>query len=134
MNPPINIPRSLGALFIGFLVLAALDTICTALFIKFSAVSLTAALTSQQTLALLAIKVFAGLSGGYVAATLAGSRRWQHAIVLALCILSVGVLGLIAMSAVPRSAYTTYALFLSPLSIVIGGWLRHLQSASKTNV
>lgn len=128
MNPPLNIPRSLGALFIGFLALASMDTICTALFLKVSAASLTSTPTTAQMLGLLTIKLLSGLSAGYLAAKLAGSRRWQHALVLAVIILSIGLLGLLAMAGVPRTAYTTYALLLSPLSILIGGCLRHRQA------
>lgn len=129
MNTPINFARSLGALFIGFLALAGIDTILTALTLKFFFAALTAPLTSNQTVGLLAIKVLSGLVAGYFTATLAGSRRWQHALILASIILSIGVLGLLVMNATPRSAYTNYALLLSPLSIVVGGWLRQRQAA-----
>ena len=129
MNTPINIARSLGALFIGFLALAGIDTILTALTLKFAFASLTAPMTINQTIGLLVVKVLSGLVAGYITATLAGARRWQHALILASIILSVGVLGLLMMTAAPRSAYTNYALLLSPLSIVVGGWLRHRKAA-----
>jgi hypothetical protein len=125
MNTPLNIARGLGAIFIGFLALAGIDTILTALTLKFFFASLTAPLTSNQTIGLLAVKALSGLVAGYITATLAGARRWQHALILAGIILSVGLLSLLVMRAAPRSAYTTYALLLSPLSIVVGGWLRH---------
>lgn len=125
MNSPLNIARGLGALFLGFLVLASLDTILTALTLKFFFASAVAApMTATQMVGLLAIKVLAGLLAGYLSATLAASHRWQHALVLAVLILCIGLLGLLALRGVPRSDYTTYALIVSPLSILIGGWLR----------
>lgn len=129
MNTPINFARSLGALFLGFLALAGIDTILTALTLKFFFAALTAPMTSKQMVGLLVVKVLSGLVAGYLTGTLAGSRRWQHALILASIILGVGVLGLLVMSAAPRSSYSTYALLLSPLSIVVGGWLRHRKAA-----
>lgn len=125
MNTPLNLARGLGAIFIGFLALAGIDTILTALSLKFFFASPMAEMTNNQTLGLLTVKALSGLLAGYLTATLAGARRWQHALMLAVIILSIGVLSLLVMAAAPRSAYTTYALLLSPLSIVVGGWLRH---------
>jgi hypothetical protein len=129
MNPPINFARSIGAVIIGFIVLAGTDTIITALVLKFFFGSLTAPLTINQTIGLLAVKVVSGLAAGYITATLAVTRRWQHALVLAGIVLTIGLVGLLLITAAPRSAYTNYALILSPLSIVLGGWLRHRKAA-----
>lgn len=129
MNPPLNFARSLAALFIGFFALAGIDSILTALALKFFFGATAASPTSPQIMGLLALKVVSGLVGGYLAAALAGSHRWQHALILAGVVLSFGLLGLVAMKNAPRSAFTTYALVLSPLSIVIGGWLRQRRAA-----
>lgn len=128
MNTPINFARSLAALFIGFFVLAGTDTILTALTLKFFFAAPAMTPPGEQPLSLLGIKIFSGLLGGYVAASLAGTRRWQHALLLAGIILSLGVMGLAAMKDAPRSAYTTYALIFSPLSVLVGGWLRSRKS------
>lgn len=128
MNTPINFARSLAALFIGFFVLAGVDTILTALTLKFFFATPATPTTGEQPLSLLGIKIFSGLIGGYVTASLAGTRRWQHALLLAGIILSLGMVGLAAMKDAPRSAYTIYALILSPLSVAVGGWLRSRQS------
>lgn len=126
MNQPLNLARSLGALFIGFFVLAGLTVILKAVTLRWLFPPEVTTITTGQTVALLAINAVAGLAAGYAAAALAGVRRWQHALVLAVLILGVGLLG--ARNA-PPSDFTTYTLLLSPLSIFIGGWLRHRKSA-----
>ncbi len=125
MNTPINFARSLAALFMGFFASAGVNTILTALLRKFLLPATMDALTATQTLCLLAATALSGLVGGYVAAALAGSRRWLHALLLAGIIMSAGLLFLWLARNVPRSAYSTYALIVLPLSIVVGGWLRH---------
>lgn len=125
MNTPINYVRGFGAVFVGFLAMAGLNMILIALLQKFLSLTTMDALTTTQTLCLLAATALSGFVGGFIAAALAGDRRWQHAVVLAGVILGIGVLGLLVQRDTPRSAYTVYALVLSPLSILAGGWLRH---------
>lgn len=124
MSTTLNIARGLGAVFLGFLVLAGIDTILTALTLKFFFAGMTTAPTSAQMTSLLAIKVVAGALAGYLTAALAASHRWQHALIFAALIFCVGLLGVLAMRGMPRSSYTTYVLIISPLSIIVGGWLR----------
>ena len=129
MNTPINYARGLGAIFLGFLALAGIDILLTAFVLKFLFASATTTITITETMGLLAIKVISGLVAGYIAAALAGGRRWQHALVFAVIILGLGLLRLQVMTEEQRSAFTTYALVLSPLCIAIGGWLRHRKAA-----
>lgn len=121
MSTPINYVRSFAALFIGFLVLMMIGTLGTALMIK--------VMSSPSANILLGVNLLSGLIAGYVAAALAGSRNLQHAFLLAGIILCVGLLALTAMKNAPRDDYSKYALFLSPVGIIIGGWLRHRKSA-----
>lgn len=120
MNTPLNFARSLAAIFLGFLVLMIVVTLSSALTMK--------VISSPSIGALLAINVFAGLIAGYVVASLAGTHRWQHAALLAGIILCVGLLALSVIQGVPRDDYSKYALVLSPLGVIAGGWLRHRKS------
>jgi hypothetical protein len=117
MNTPINFARSLAAIFLGFLVLMLVVTLSSALTMK--------VMSPPPSSMLLAINVLAGLIAGYVVASLAGTHRWQHASLLAGIILCVGLLALSVMPGAPRDDYSKYALVLSPLGVIAGGWLRH---------
>lgn len=127
MKQPINYLRSFGAIFISFFIMAIIDTMSASILRKLAPDQVTSP-TMNQTLGVLALRVFSGFVAGYLTATLAGSRRWQHALILGVAIIAIGMFALLSARGMAIPEYSYYMPFASAAGIIIGGLLCHLKA------
>lgn len=139
MKSNIDYGKSIGAIVGGFFVrtgLGAIGTVIAAkLLIPSSPADQMPTITTSYLSLMLIINIGTSIIGGYVTAAIAGVYRLHHAIVFAAIIFALSVLFLM----LPAGAFPGSELFpswypltsgvISPICIVIGGWLRHRKAA-----
>lgn len=107
--------------------MAIIDTMSASILRKLSPEQMTAP-TMRQAVGVLAMRVFSGFIAGYLTATLAGSRRWQHALILSVAIIAIGMFALLSARGMDIPSYSYYMPFASAAGIIIGGLLCHLKA------
>ena len=139
MSNEIDYGRSIGAVVAGYFVMTGLGAITTMIAAKlFSSpvpVGQIPTITTSYLLLMLLINIGTALVGGYVTATIAGVYRLHHAAVLAGIIFALGMVFL----ALPARVFPGREIFpawypvtsglITPLSLVVGGWLRHRKAS-----
>ena len=132
MNNQIDYGRSIGAIVGGYLVMTGTATIFLLLISKLflpATLDINAPPTSFY-LTRMILNIVTALLGGYVAGVIAKVYPLVHAMILAGIIFVIGVIVILLTPRLmpgvemPLSTYTVLSALLTPLSVVVGGWLR----------
>ena len=129
---PANLARSIGAVFVGMLVVFVLSLGTDAVL---RAVHIFPPYSQRMSDSLFTVatiyRVIYGILGGYIAATLAPNRRMQHALFYGLVGFGLSLVGFIATRNMPELGPRWYPLALVIIAIPcawVGGLLRTRRS------